>query len=80
MSAYFRCFIFLFNFHLFILFTFANDKVDCPTENIFNGKCLHYGDRTTWQPAETQCNALGQNGHLVSIGSEFENNFVCGKI
>lgn len=79
MLSYFCSFI----LRLFLI-PYVSRPDKCPAENVFNNKCIQYGgdgpySGGTWHYCEEFCNSVGRNGHLVSIGSVLENNFVSGK-
>lgn len=54
----------------------------CPSGSVFVdsfAKCYSFLKiPTDWANAEEQCHSLYPDGHLVSISSAFENNFVIG--
>ena len=64
-----------------LLYNFTGSSQCKKGWTLYQGMCYIVGNKTsydylTWQDAEKKCQNLGNNGHLVSIHSQDEEQFV----
>ncbi len=63
-----------------IMVVVTDSKMQCPNgSHLYEqfGKCYTILKQTyDWYSAEDQCQTIGQNGHLISIDSSFQNALI----